>query len=167
MDIPYLIVRRHGIMLVLMTLRFVFFLIPVWLLVWIFYSYSTIFSPDFSNYVILPIVLITINYIFIQLILNVIDFFGRVIIVSGTTVIIVHSTILLVDDIEFMNLQSILKVDVERHGFLSNILSYGHLTFELRNDIRKVHYVQYPHNVCQSINSRIPKKAHQDENTVN
>jgi hypothetical protein len=40
-----------------------------------------------------------------------------------------------------MNIQSILKVDVEKHGLLSSILNYGHLILEQRNDIRRVHYL--------------------------
>jgi hypothetical protein len=99
------------------------------------------FPSDFSNYVLLPTLLITINYLFIQIILNIVDFYGRIMLVSAESIIIVHTSLILIDDIEFMNIQSILKVDVEKHGLLSSILNYGHLILEQRNDIRRVHYL--------------------------
>lgn len=153
----YITIKRHKILLIMKTLKFFFFLLPIGLLVWIFYSYSNMFPSDFSNLVVLPIALISINYVFLQIILNFIDYYGRVMLISNHAIIIIHSTLLLIDDIEFMKLPSILKVDVERHGFLTNIFNYGHLILEQTNEIRRIHYIPYPHTICQIINSNIAR----------
>ena len=158
MDIHYTSVFRHGILLLFKTSKFFFFLIPVGLLVWIIYRYKWIFPRDFSNFVILPIHLITVNYIFLQLVVNSIDYFGRLMLISEHAILLIHTSLLLVDDIEFMDMKSILKVDVERHGLICNILSYWHLILEQRNDVRRVHYIPHPYTVYQLIKDRIPKK---------
>lgn len=151
----YIMVKRHWVLMLMMTIKFFFFLIPIGILIWIFYSYSPFFSSDFSNYILLPTILISINYIFVQIILNIIDFHGRVILVSNTTVMIIRDTLILVDDVEFIQIATILKVDVIRRGFLPNILNYGHLVFEQTNGIRTVHYIPVPHQICQVVNSHI------------
>lgn len=79
--------------------------------------------------------------------------------ISDHAIIFVHTSLLLVDDIEFMDMKSVLKVDVERHGLLANILNYGHIMLEQRNDIRKVHYIPFPHAVYQIIKNRIPSRS--------
>ena len=145
MGIPYIDIRRHGILLIFMTSKFIFFLIPIGILVWIFYSYENIFSHDFSNYILLPVLLFSINYIFLQLILNSIDYFGRIMLIANHAIILIHTSLLLIDDIEYMDMKSILKVDVVIHGFFPNILNYGHLLLEQRNEIRTIHYISDPH----------------------
>lgn len=137
----YKIYCRHAILLFFMVFKFIFLLFPLGLLTWIFYEYNFIFSQDFSNYILLPTLLITVNYIFLQIILNIIDFYGRIMLVSHESVILSHASLILIDDIEFMNIKSILKVDVEKHGLLASIMNYGHLILEQRNDIRRVHYL--------------------------
>ncbi|MFZ2256249.1 MAG: hypothetical protein WAW59_00145 [Patescibacteria group bacterium] len=158
MSASYIIIKRHGILLLLMTARYFFYLIPIGVILWFYYAYRGFFSSDVVHFVLLPALLLGINYIFIRVIISIIDFYGRFILLGGTTIILIHTTILLKDDIEFMNIQSVLKVDVERHGFFANILNYGHLILEQRNEIRKVHYVPSPHKLCQIINERIPRE---------
>ena len=158
MSTTYTHVRRHGILLFFKTSKFLFFLIPLGVLMWIFYAYENIFSPDFTNYILLPILLISINYIFLQLILNSIDYFWRIILIGSHAIILIHTSLLLVDDIEYMDMKSILKVDVVRHGLFANIFNYGHLLLEQRNDIRTIHYIPSPHAVYQVVKSHIPLK---------
>lgn len=78
--------------------------------------------------------------------------------VGDHSIIFIHTSLLLVDDIEFMDMKSIIKVDVERHGIIANIMNYGHLILEQRNDVRKVHYIPHAHSIYQIIKNRIPKK---------
>ncbi|MDD2693926.1 MAG: hypothetical protein PHY14_03255 [Candidatus Gracilibacteria bacterium] len=158
MDNNYQSIRRHGVLLFFMISKFIFFLIPLGLLIWIFAQYRGVFPADFSNFIVLPILLLTINYIFLQLILNAIDYYGRIMLVGDHSIIFIHTSLLLVDDIEFMDMKSIIKVDVERHGIIANILNYGHLILEQRNDVRKVHYIPHAHSIYQVIKNRIPKR---------
>ncbi len=78
--------------------------------------------------------------------------------ISENAIIFIHTSLLLIDDIEFMDMKSIIKVDVERHGLIANIFNYGHLLLEQRNDVRKVHFIPQPHSVYQMIKDRLPKK---------
>lgn len=111
----YQIYCRHWILLFFMVFKFVFLLVPLGILTWIFYEYRYIFSPEFSNYILLPTLLITLNYLIIQIVLNIIDFYGRIMLISEESIILSHTSLILIDDIEFMNIKSILKVDVEKH----------------------------------------------------
>jgi hypothetical protein len=111
----YWIYCRHGILLFFMVFKFVFLLVPLGILTWIFYEYRYIFSHEFSNYILLPTLIIMVNYLFVQIIVGIIDFYGRIMLVSNESIIITHTSLILIDDIEFMNIKSILKVDVEKH----------------------------------------------------
>lgn len=107
-----------------MTVKFLLSLVPLGMLIWIFYRYDFMFSHEFSNYVLLPTLLVSVNYIFLRLIFNSIDYFGRIMLIAQDSIILIHTSILLIDDIEYMDMKSLLKVDVERHGFIANILNY-------------------------------------------
>lgn len=155
----YLKVHRHGILLFFMTSKFIVSLIPIGVLIWIFYRYDMMFSQEFSNYILLPTLLIGINYIFTRLILNTIDYTGRIMLIAKDSIILIHTSFILIDDIEYMDMKWLLKVDVERHGFLPNLLNYGHLILEQRNEVRKVHYVPNPHAVYDTIKNHMPKKV--------
>lgn len=158
MDQNYLKVHRHGILLFFLSSRFFLSLVPVWLLTWIFYRYDLMFSHEFSNYILLPTLLLSVNYIFMRLILNCIDYFWRIMLIAKDGIILIHTSFILVDDIEYINVKSILKVDVERHGFIANVLNYGHIILEQRNDVRKVRYIPNPHAIYDTIKNHIPKK---------
>ncbi len=159
MSTDYKIYCRHGILLFFMVFKFVFLLIPLGVLTWIFYEYQYIFSPEFSNYILLPTLLITVNYLIVQIILNIIDFYGRIMLVSHESIILSHTSLILIDDIEFLNIKSVLKVDVEKHWLLASILNYGHLILEQRNDIRRVHYLWDPYRIYQMIKTHIPAQV--------
>jgi hypothetical protein len=79
--------------------------------------------------------------------------------ISDHAIVLIHTSFILIDDIEFMDMKSILKVDVERHGLLANILNFGHILLEQRNDIRTVHYMPHPHAVYRVVKEKIPRKS--------
>ena len=158
MNPSYLKVHRHGILLFYMTSKFILSLIPFTLLIWIFHEYDLMFSRDFRNFILLPTLILGINYIFTRLILNSIDYCGRILLISKDAIILIHTSFLLIDDIEYMDIKSLLKVDVERHGFMANILNYWHLILEQRNEVRKIHYIPNPHSVYDIIKNHMPKR---------
>jgi hypothetical protein len=142
-----------------MTSKFIVSLIPIGILIYIFYRYDMMFSREFSTYILLPTLLIGVNYIFTRLILNSIDYTGRILLVAKDSIILIHTSFFLIDDIEYMDMKGLLKVDVERHGFLANLLNYGHLILEQRNEVRKVHYIPKPHDVYDTIKNHMPIKG--------
>ena len=43
-----------------------------------------------------------------------------------------------------------MKIDVEVHGLLSNLLGYGHLIMEQqKNEVRTIHFIPQPYKVWQ------------------
>ncbi len=155
-SIRYSLVQRHRILLILTSIKYIFFIIPMGLIVWIFYRYHTVLPPSFSNYILLPLLLIAINYIFLQIALEGIEFYGKIILIWGNHIILLHTSCILIDDIEFIDTKSILKIDVERHGLISNIFNYGDIIIEQRNDVRRIHYVPFPHTIYHVIKEHIP-----------
>lgn len=153
----YIVIHRHKILLFLLTVKYVFFMILLIIIILGFFKYKYILSPDVSNYIFLPLIVLSINYIFLQIILDGIDFYGKIMLIWWPSIILTHTSFLLIDDIEFIDTKSILKLDVERHGLLANILNYWHLIIEQRNDVRRVHYLPYPHAIYDTIKKKIPE----------
>lgn len=153
----YTLVHRHKILLCLMTVKNIFFILLVLLIIWVSFSYKYILNSDVSNYIFLPLIIVSINYLFLRIILHGIDFYGKIVLIGGPSIVICHTSFLLIDDIEFIDIKSILKLDVERHGLLANILNYGHLIIEQRNDERRIHYIPFPYQVYDLIKKHIPK----------
>ncbi len=116
--------HRHGILLFFMTGKYLFFLSLIFVIIWISITYKNIFPSNFNNFIILPILIGSINYLFFCIILEGINFYGKIILIGKPSIIIIHTSFILIDDIEFINIKSILKLDVERHGLLANIFNY-------------------------------------------
>jgi hypothetical protein len=49
-----------------------------------------------------------------------------------------------------MDLGKVMKIDVEVHGLLSNLLGYGHLIMEQQKDeVRTIHFIPQPYKIWQ------------------
>ena len=155
----YVVVHRHKILLFLLTIKYIFFIVMIILALWFFSYYKDFLSPDVSNYIFLPLIVASINYIFLQVILDGIDFYGRIMLIGWPSIVLAHTSFLLVDDIEFIDTKSILKLDVECHWLLANIIDYWDIIIEQRNDVRRIHYLPCPHAVYDIIKQKIPART--------
>ena len=158
-----IILTRHPILLLLVIMRFVLFIFVSILFGIIAYQYKNAISPSLIHYIILPTTFVIFNYAFLQVILNLIRFYNRIVIIEPTKITILHCSLFLMDDMEVMDMSSVLKIDVEQHGFISNLLWYGHLIFEQRNQIRKIHYLPKPYNIIGTLRQHL--RFHNDVNT--
>lgn len=152
----FVFLHRHGILLFFMIGKYLFFLFLIFVMIWISMTYKNVLSSDFNNFIILPILIGSINYLFFCIIFEGIYFYGKIILIGKPSIIILHTSFILIDDIEFINIKSILKLDVERHGLLANIFNYWDLVIEQRNDVRKIHYIPFPYVIYDTIKQHIP-----------
>lgn len=79
--VRYSLVQRHRILLILTSIKYIFYIILIVVVVWIFYRYHAMLPSSFSNYLLLPLLLIGINYIFVQIALSGIEFYGKIILI--------------------------------------------------------------------------------------
>ncbi len=156
MNPSFVFIHRHGILLFFMIIKYIFFLFLISIVAWMSIAYRYIFPADLSNYIILPVLILSINYFFFCIILEGINFYGRIMIVGELSIVIAHTSFILIDDIEFIDTKSILKLDVERHGLISNILNYWDLIIEQPNDVRRIPYIPFPYVIYDTIKQHIP-----------
>ncbi len=74
------------------------------------------------NYVFFPVIFLLINYSFLQLAIGIIKYYNNLVIIVRDKFIIVHSSLILQEDLEIMDLSKVMKVDVSVHGLLANLL---------------------------------------------
>ncbi len=59
-----------------------------------------------------------------QLVFGIIRYHNKLIIVVRDRIILISSSLILKEDIEIMELSKVMKIDVECHGLLPNILNF-------------------------------------------
>ncbi len=149
----YTIVTKHFVYLVYSISKFLFLMIIAWAL----FASLVFFKQDISkdateimNYVFFPVIFLLINYSFLQLALGIIKYYNNLVIIVRDKFIIVHSSLILQEDLEIMDLSKVMKVDVSVHGLLANLLWYGHLVMEQQKDeVRTIHFIPNPYIVWQ------------------
>jgi len=101
---------------------------------------------ELTNYVLFPLVFITLNYSFIKLILYYIRYYNNLIILHNDKIIVIKSTLLDTDNVELIDLNKTTKIDTEIKWILANIIWYWTLIIEQQSDkIREFWYVPKPY----------------------
>ncbi|MDD2908780.1 MAG: hypothetical protein PHZ26_03440 [Candidatus Gracilibacteria bacterium] len=102
------------------------------------------------------ILILTINTVVAILIIDLVAYYNSIIIISGDNIIIIQNTLFIREDIEIINISQLTKVNIERHGILSNILGYGNLILEQqRTEARPLFYIPEPYRVINYIKSKM------------
>lgn len=121
----------------------------------IFTVYKSDVPADLVRYFIFPAVLILINYAMFQLAFGVVKYHNKLIIVVRDRIILISSSLILKEDIEIMELSKVMKIDVECHGLLPNVLNFGMLIIEQqKNDVRTMRLVPDPFTVLRIIREK-------------
>lgn len=149
----YTIVTKHFVYLVYSISKFLFLMIIAWAL----FASLVFFKQDISkdtteivSYVFFPVIFLLINYAFMQLTLGIIRYYNNLVIIVRDKFIIVHSSLILQEDLEIMDLAKVMKVDVSMHGLLENLLGYWHLVMEQQKDeVRTIRFIPKPYKVWQ------------------
>lgn len=82
-------------------------------------------------------------------------YYNKLVIIVRDRIIIITSSLFLKEDIEILELSKVMKIDVECHGLLQNMLNYGALIVEQqKNDVRIMHLVSDPFTVLRIIREK-------------
>jgi len=100
---------------------------------------------ELIHYLIFPLILVLVNYAFIKLVLWYIKFYNDLLIIHEWHLIVIKSSLLFKDNIEFIDVNKITKLDTYCSWLTPNILSFWNLVIEQqRDELRKFHFVPYP-----------------------
>ncbi len=130
---------------------FFFFIAASFYFLWVFYWVEL--WVEVTNYIIFPLVFISLNYAFIKLILYYIRYYNNLIILYKDQIIVIKSSLLNTDNVELIDLHKITKLDTFCDWFIPNIIWYGILVVEQQRDkVREFWYVPQPHKAIWFLN---------------
>jgi len=105
-----------------------------------------------------PTTFLLINYAFIKLILWYIKFYNDLLIINEWELIVIKSSLFFKDNIEYIDINKITKLDTYCRWFIPNFLSFWILVAEQqRDEVRKFHYVPEPFKALQILNEEKQK----------
>ncbi len=105
-------------------------------------KYRLALWQEVLNYVFFPSIFLLINYAFIKLILSYIKFYNDLLIISDWQIIVIKASLLFVDDIEFIDISKVTKIDTFTRWIIANIIWYWNLVIEQQRDqVREFHFV--------------------------
>jgi len=129
-------------MLVFRYFQFLLFLLLALLLYVISLKFINTTWHDLVHFLIFPIVFGLVNYAFIKLILSYIKYYNNLLIVYKGQLIVIQSSLFFKDNIEFIDINKITKLDTYCRGLIPNVLWYGNLVVEQqRDEPRLFHFV--------------------------
>ena len=144
--------RRHWIILFFNYLSFTFLLIVSALLYYISIKYQVYLWYDLIMFIIFPVIFLIINYAFLKLLLNYINYYNNLIILKDSNVIVIKTSLLDTDNIEIIDLNKITKIDTLMEWIVANILSYGNVVLEQYKDRTRIfHHIYKPYRAANFI----------------
>jgi len=148
----YTIIRKHWILLLFKYLKSFFYILLALLLYILGIKFWNIIWKEILYYIIFPSIFILINYAFIKLILWYIKFYNNLLIIHNWQLIVIKTSLFLKDDIEFIDLNKITKLDIFCRGIIPNFLSYWVLVVEQQRDwVREFHLIPKPYKALSLI----------------
>ncbi|EKE27350.1 MAG: hypothetical protein ACD_3C00223G0027 [uncultured bacterium (gcode 4)] len=151
----YVIIKKHGIVILYILARFVFaMLIVIWLFL-ISYLFRSSLREDLVLFFLYPVQMIILVYAFSKLAQGYIFYYNDLIIFIHDKVIIMKSSLFLQDDLEVIDTSKVMKIDVQCHGFFANLVWYGNLVIEQqRDELRILHFVPKPYKALQLLREK-------------
>ena len=154
----YTIIRRHWILMFFRYVKFVIFLLIVSVLYYIWIKYRGSLWNEVIYTFLFPLTFLLVNYAFIKLILWYIKFYNTLLVVHDWQLIVIHSSLFYKDNIEFIDINKITKLDTYCKGFFPNIFWYWNLvTEQQRDEVRTFHFVPQPFKALQILNEEKQK----------
>ncbi|MDD4151343.1 MAG: hypothetical protein PHR68_01900 [Candidatus Gracilibacteria bacterium] len=154
----YTIIKRHWIVIFAKLIKAFFFLFIALIFYYGAITYYDILGQEFVLYIILPIIWIILNYSFIKIFETFLQYYNEVLIIHGDQIIIIRSSLFLMDDIEIIDSYRVMKFDSYADGFWANLLGYGHIVLEQQKDnVRIFHFVPQPYRVISILKEQRDK----------
>jgi len=108
---------------------------------------------DVNHYFIFPLIFIFINYAFIKLILWYIKFYNDLLIIYKWHLIVIKSSLIYKDNIEFIDINKITKLDTYCNWIIANFMWFWNLVAEQqRDEVRTFHFVPNPFKALKILN---------------
>jgi len=154
----YVIIKKHAIMMFFIISKFLIWLIiAICLLIFTYYFKSKI-GNEVVLYFLLPLNLLIINYTFWKLIQWMVIYFNDLVIFINDKIIIVKSSLINTDDLEIIEISKVMKIDVQCHWFISNLIWWWNLVIELpwasSTQIRILHFIPHPYRALQLLREK-------------
>lgn len=148
----YTIIRKHWIILFFKYVKSATFFLFAMILYYICMKYRFALWSEVVNYVFFPSIFLLVNYAFIKLILSYIKFYNDLLIVSDWQIIVIKASLLFMDDIEFIDISKITKIDTFTRWIIANIIWFWNLVIEQQRDqVRTFHYIPEARNALHII----------------
>ena len=161
----YTIIRRHWIMLLFKYLKFFLFLLLTFIVYFISLQFIDTVWHEFVHIFLFPLTFILINYAFIKLLLWYIKFYNDLLIIYDGHLIVIKSSLFFKDNIEFIDINKITKLDTYCRWLVPNALWFWNLVAEQqRDEVRTFHFVPEPFNALQLLNEEKQKTIEERKN---
>ena len=146
----YTIIRRHWIVLLFKYLKTILFLILAGILFFIATSFSIVLWDEIKYLLLFPSIFILVNYAFFKLVLWYIKFYNDLLVIHDGQLIVIKSSLLFMDNIEFIDINKITKLDTYCRWLIPNIMWFWNLVAEQqRDEVRTFHFVPEPFRALQ------------------
>lgn len=154
----YTIIKRHWIVIFAKLIKAFFFLFIALIFYYWAITYYDILWQEFVLYIILPIIWIILNYSFIKIFETFLQYYNEVLIIHWDQIIIIRSSLFLMDDIEIIDSYRVMKFDSYADWFWANLLGYWHIVLEQQKDnVRIFHFVPQPYRVISILKEQRDK----------
>ena len=151
----YTIVKKHYIILLIYIIKFIFLVLVSILIYLLTYKFKDSLWDDIVLYFIFPIIFFIFNYAFIKFILWLIYYYNDLVILLKDKIIILKSSLFLMDDLEIIDISKVMKIDVQCHWLLSNLIGFWNLVIEQqRDELRILHFIPKPYKVFQLLREK-------------
>lgn len=148
----WIIIRKHWIIILYKYIKLSVFLSLAFIFYYIGLKYRSVIWNDIIYYIFLPSILVLINYAFIKLILYYVRFYNNLLVIKNWQLIMIKSSLLFLDDIEFIDISKITKVDIFSKWFIPNIVWYWNLIVEQQRDqVKTFHFIPDVHKALHII----------------
>lgn len=147
----FIVVKKHFIMLFFRILRLLIVLLLLFAWLWLWKNYFQIFINDESiKYILLLVIIVSINYEFIKLILFIVKYYNNLIIITKHHILILNILLITKDDLEVIDPYKITKIDATSHWVLSNMFWYWTLIIEQQWDtVRQFRLTPNPYKIME------------------
>lgn len=171
----HIIIRRHWVILFTKFMKFFFFLLLSIFIYWLIVKYRLVFWEDLVLFVFFPVLFLILNYTFIKLILDFIEYYNNIVIIKWDQIVVVKSTLLFKDDMEILDVYKNTKIDSFTRWFFWNVLSFWDVVIEQqRDELRTFHFIPKPHKALailkeqrdKVLNERKKKYIVKDDNAI-
>jgi hypothetical protein len=126
-------------------IKFWFFLFVSFCFYFIWVIFWENLWQEVTNFLIFPLVFLTLNYAFLKLITYYIRYYNNLIIFYKQQIIVIKSSLIWTDNVEITDLHKITKIDTFCNWIMPNLIWYWTLVIEQqREEVREFWYVPQP-----------------------